>query len=179
MLLLMRMLHPTFVMLGHLLVAGVAMGFAPRPDFLTPATSSHRASAPPREHLSTSIPSSGGFDGVADTTRWEYNLQRGWLNAKVYSDGTRHTFGHAPNGWLMSYISARLITATYGRDAAGQLCTKLFSDDTPGVTNTWNQRDLVIAVQDAAGLRANVFDAGSRLLSTVVSGPASHALTIA
>ncbi|MFZ4394269.1 MAG: phospholipase effector Tle1 domain-containing protein [Kiritimatiellia bacterium] len=127
----------------------------------------------------SAAPPSGGFDGVSDTTRWEYNLQRGWPEAKVYSDGTRHTFGHAPNGWLMSYRSARLITATYRRDAAGQLCTKLFSDDTPGVTNIWNQRDLVIAVKDPAGLRTNVFDAGSRLISTVVSGPASHALTIA
>jgi hypothetical protein len=54
----------------------------------------------------------------------------------------------------------------------------LYSDATPGVTNTWNGRDLVIGVADAAGLRTNQFDAGSRLVSTVVSGVVNHALAI-
>ena len=121
---------------------------------------------------------SGDFSGIPDQTRWEYNL-RGWPVAKVYADGTRHTLGYQANGWLASRTDARNISTAYGRDAAGQLRTKIYSDSTPGVTNTWNQRDLVIAVADAAGLRNNQFDAGSRLVSTVVSGVVNHDLTIA
>ncbi len=118
------------------------------------------------------------FNSISDATRWEYNLQRGWPTAKVYADGTRHAFGYQANGWLASRTDARSISTAYGRDAAGQLCTRLYSDGTPGVTNTWNQRDLVIAVTDAAGQRTNQFDAGGRLTSTVVAGPVNHGLAI-
>jgi RHS repeat-associated protein len=81
----------------------------------------------------------------ARVTTWNYDGQRGWLNNKVYADGSGPAYAYTPAGRLQTRTWARTdangnpITTTYGYDNAGGLTNIFYSDTTPSVTNNYDR----------------------------------------
>ncbi|MBA4388777.1 MAG: hypothetical protein C0404_12405, partial [Verrucomicrobia bacterium] len=118
----------------------------------------------------TASPLSGGFAGVPDTTKWEYSPLRGWVTAKVYSDGTRHQILRSADGLVTNKVDARNVSTFYTRNPAAEVTVKRYSDGTPSVTNTFDLRGLVTNVVDASGNRAITYNERGQPVSIVATG---------
>ena len=100
-----------------------------------------------------------GLDGPGDVTTWQYSPERGWLEAKVYADGTAIRYSHQPNGRVERRTWARGLTTSYRYDAAGGLARIDYSDDTPDIVYQRDRLGRPYIITDALGTRTNAFAA--------------------
>ncbi len=103
-------------------------------------------------------------DPNGNVTKFAYDLDDR-LVGKTYADGKGLTFDYDLAGLLTSRVNARGITTTYTYDNNHNLLTTTYSDDTPGVTRTYDAFDRVATVSDGVGANGYAYDANSRLLS--------------
>ncbi len=98
-------------------------------------------------------------------TTWNYDPARGWPTEKRYSDNTGPRFIYSASGRPLSRTWARgaALTTTYGYNAAGDLTGVRYSDQTPGVTLSYDRTGRVTMAQDAAGTRAFTYHASGQL----------------
>ena len=91
-----------------------------------------------------------GNSGTA-TTRWNYDLYRGWQKSKDYPDaGTGQppaqegtggpVYTHTPAGRLATRLWKRGVTTTYSYSNGGDLQATDYSDSTPDVSYTYDRR---------------------------------------
>lgn len=87
-----------------------------------------------------------GSHSGARVTTWDYDSQRGWLKQKSYPDATTGnpsaigpTYEYTGAGRLASRTWVRGVSTTYGYDNAGSLTNIVYSDETPGVTNSYDR----------------------------------------
>jgi len=85
------------------------------------------------------------------TTRWNYDLYRGWLKSKDYPDAVTGqppaqggtggpVYTNTPAGRLQSRVWKRAVTTAYSYNTAGDLQTIDYSDSTPDVSYTHDRR---------------------------------------
>jgi len=92
------------------------------------------------------------------TTRWNYDIYRGWLTSKEYPDpitglpapststnGPSYTYSPAGRLATRTWVRSGL-TTTYSTNTAGDLYTITYSDTTPGTTNTYDRRGRLATV---------------------------------
>jgi RHS repeat-associated protein len=107
--------------------------------------------------------------GEAVTT-WNYHPERGWLDSKVLpattvtdSQGVETvasptvSYEYTEAGRVKVKTGARGITTTYGYTDAGELSTLTYSDNTPGVTFTYNREGRIHTVTDSAGVLTRTY----------------------
>ncbi|MDZ4199870.1 MAG: RHS repeat-associated core domain-containing protein, partial [Kiritimatiellia bacterium] len=102
-----------------------------------------------------------------DITQWLYDTATGALTNKLYSDGKGPSYTYTADGKLETRNWARGVTTTYTYDtccAAGSLKSVVYSDGTPGFTNTVDRLGRVVTVTDAQGTRTNVYSAATLAL---------------
>ena len=83
-----------------------------------------------------------GFASTAGArvTTWNYDAYRGWLTNKVYDGGTAGpSYSNTPAGRLAIRYWARGTNTTYSYNGAGDLATVIYSDSTPGITNSYDR----------------------------------------
>jgi YD repeat-containing protein len=80
-------------------------------------------------------------DWQEEDTSWNYDPQRGWLTAKNYAPTLATSYTYTPAGRLKSrrWSRANGISTTYSHNGAGDVSTVVYSDGTPGVTNTYDR----------------------------------------
>jgi len=103
-------------------------------------------------------------DPNGNTTTFDYDLDNR-LISKIHADGQGMSFGYDQTGLLTTRTNARSIVTTYTYDANHNLLSTSYSDDTPGVTNTYDAFNRLAGVQDGVGVHAYTYDANSRLIS--------------
>ncbi|MDZ4199220.1 MAG: RHS repeat-associated core domain-containing protein, partial [Kiritimatiellia bacterium] len=84
-----------------------------------------------------------------DTTQWLYDEPTGALTNKLYSDGKGPSYTYTADGKLETRNWARGVTTTYTYDdccAGGSLKSVVYSDGTPGFTNTHDRLGRVVTV---------------------------------
>jgi RHS repeat-associated protein len=90
-------------------------------------------------------------DSGAATTRWNYDLYRGWLASKDYPDASTGqppvqegtggpTYTYTGAGRASTRVWKRGITTTYGYNNAGDLATISYSDSTPRTTYGYDRQ---------------------------------------
>ena len=107
-------------------------------------------------------------DPNGNATSFGYDLDNRLIR-KTYADGKGLTFSYDADGLLSSRTNARGITTSYAYDANHNLLTTTYSDDTPGVTNTYDAFNRLTLVKDGVGTNAYAYDANSRL--AIFDGP--------
>ncbi len=112
----------------------------------------------------TASPSTG-----AASTKWKYN-ERGFVTNKVYADGNGPKYTYTAAGRLNTRAWARGITTTYAYNNAGELRTTVYSDGTPGVTNTYDRRGRLTGAVYGTNNAAMVYGDAGELLSETING---------
>jgi hypothetical protein len=117
-------------------------------------------------------------DSGTATTRWNYDLYRGWLASKDYPDASTGqppaqegtggpTYTYTAAGRLSSRVWKGGITTTYGCNNAGDLAAISYSDTTPGTTNGVDRRSRRIqVVRDGIPMALTDKDAAQPLTET-------------
>lgn len=90
---------------------------------------------------------------ASGTTTWSYHPQRGWLSAKTDAAEESTAYIYTPAGRTDTRTWARGVTTSYGYNDAGEQTDVTYSDGTPGVVNTFDERGRLDTVSDAAGTR--------------------------
>lgn len=103
-------------------------------------------------------------DPNGNATTFDYDLDNRLIR-KTYADGKGLSFRYDADGLLTTRTNARGITTAYTYDANHNLLTTAYSDDTPGVTNTYDAFNRLTLVKDGVGTNAYAYDANSRLAS--------------
>ncbi len=93
-----------------------------------------------------------GDTGRAVTT-WDYDAQRGWLNAKRYADGMGPSYSYTPGGRMRTRVWARGTTTTYRYAPGGDLAGVDYSDATPRVDFARDRSGRVTRITDGSGVR--------------------------
>jgi len=88
-----------------------------------------------------------------DRTAWLYDQATGLLTNKLYSDNKGPSYTYTPDGKLATRKWARGIVTTYGYDAAGQLTSVSYSDNTPGTAFSYDRLGRQTTITDAQGTR--------------------------
>jgi RHS repeat-associated protein len=105
-------------------------------------------------------------DPNGNITAFEFDLDNRPL-AKTYADGRGMSAQYDVGGLLTSRTSARGIVTTYSYDANNNLVTTMYSDGTPGMTNTYDSFNRLVAVYDGVGTNTYNYDANSWLTNSV------------
>ena len=105
-----------------------------------------------------------GDSGTAVTT-WTYDATRGWLLNQRHADRIGPAYTYQPSGRLRSRTWARapLLTTTYSYNAAGDLMTTDYSDETPDARITYDRAGRPKMITDASGVRNFAYHASGRL----------------
>jgi len=106
-------------------------------------------------------------DQNGNSTYFEYNRDNR-LVKKRFADGSSQNFTYT-NGRLIRSTNARGITTDYTYDRNGNLLTIRYSDDTPGVTITYDDYNRPVVLEDGLGVHRKSYDAASRVTS--IDGP--------
>ena len=104
------------------------------------------------------------IDPNGNTTTYAYDLDNRLTN-KTYADGKGTSLAYDQGGLLSGRTNARGIVTSYTYDANHNLLTTVYSDGTPGVTNTFDAFNRLIAVKDSLGTNSYTYDANSRRTS--------------
>jgi RHS repeat-associated protein len=104
------------------------------------------------------------------TTTWNYDPQRGWLNAKLYDDGNGPSYTYTLAGRLKTRLWARGVTTTYGYDNAGGLNGITYSDPTPAVTYIRDRQGRIINITDTAGSHVLTYGPADQPGSDTITG---------
>ncbi len=116
----------------------------------------------------------GGTNMAPDVTRWDYDARRGWQTNKVYADDRAVGQEYRGDGQVFMRIWARGVETIYGYDSAGSLTNIAYSDGTPGVALTLDRLGRPIVVQDAEGVRTNVYGGDGSLTHEILPGSAGE-----
>ena len=95
------------------------------------------------------------------------------MTAKRYDDNQGPTYTYTSAGRLATRVWARSVTPTYGLDNGGSQLTTVYSDSTPGVTNTVDRLGRVTQISSSSILQRDYNDAGLVLAERYSSGPLS------
>ena len=116
---------------------------------------------------------------IMDKTTWLHHPATGLMTNKVHADGHGPTYTYTTDGKLHTRTWARGIVTTYGH-ATGtrELLTTDYSDDTPSVTNIFEQTTgLLKSTTDASGTRSYTHNDKLQILSEIHSGLLTNTLT--
>jgi RHS repeat-associated protein len=118
-----------------------------------------------------------GVGASPATTTWQYKTNRGWLRLKGYANPS--TGAATTNGPLYSYTDAgrlqsrlwqRGVTTTYAYNTAGDLWKVNYSDNTPGLTNSYDRRGRLSAVIHTNRTVSWTYNDADRPLTETISG---------
>ncbi len=113
----------------------------------------------------TAYPSAG-----AASTSWKYDAYRGFMTNKLYADGKGPGYTYTPAGRLRTRAWARGITTTYTTNAAGHIVTLVYSDSTPGMTNTYDRRGQLVTVVQGTNTTTLTYNSAGQLLTETCNG---------
>src|ERR1043166_7081541 len=99
-------------------------------------------------------------DPKGNVTYFTYDLDNR-LVRKTYADGRSLAFRYDSGGLLTTRTNARGISTAYTYDANHNLLTTTYSDDTPGVTNTYDSFNRLTNIVDGVGRQIYGYDATS------------------
>ena len=108
----------------------------------------------------------------AATTTCNYDPYRGFLNSKVYTNGSGPSYTYTPAGRLKTRTWARgtITTNTYNPD--GGLAAVRYSNRTPGVTNGYDRRGRLVSINNGPTVTTvTLNDAGETLRESYSGGP--------
>lgn len=108
------------------------------------------------------------IDTNGNATTYEYDKDYR-LNKIIYPDGKYMAFGLDGDGLIATVTNGRGIRVAYTYDQNDNLVAKSYSDNTPGVTYTYDDYDRITKRQDETGAWLFGYDVNSRLIS--VDGP--------
>ncbi len=111
--------------------------------------------------------------GEGDVTIWSYIHQSTLLKAKTDASGKATTYTYWPSGHLKERIWARgggSLRTLYTYNDAGELKKIDYSDATPDVDYSYNDKGQVDVMTDAAGTHAYEYDALGQLEQDAVAG---------
>jgi RHS repeat-associated protein len=114
----------------------------------------------------TNFATSGG----TRVTTWSYDTYRGFLTNKTDAAGNSVSYTYTPAGRLASRIWARGTNATYSYNTAGDLATVIYSDTTPGITNTYDRLGRKTSVVCGGTTTTFVYNWANDVLSESYSG---------
>lgn len=112
-------------------------------------------------------------DPNGNVTTFAYNPDN-HLVSKTYPGGQRISFGYDIDGLLVTRTNSRGIVTTYGYDASHNLTNQVYSDGTPGVTNSYDSFNRLIRVIDGTGAKTYGYDANFRLVSSTGPWPSEN-----
>jgi len=125
-------------------------------------------------------------EDVGDTTVWEYQDLRGWLERKLYADGKGTNYTYKPSGRLETRTQARVdaagapVVTTYGYDANGQ--QNLVDYSSPGTSDVlyaYTRDGRVDTVTDVLGTRQYGYDPSTLLPeSETIPAPGGQSYTV-
>ena len=100
-----------------------------------------------------------------DKTQWVYDPATGLLTQKLYADGKGPSYTYTPDGSagrsgfkLATRTWARGVETLYSYDAADQLASVSYSDDTLDVSFTYNRLGQQLTAQSGTGIPVCVFE---------------------
>jgi YD repeat-containing protein len=115
----------------------------------------------------------------AETTTWNYDIYRGFLSNKVYSGSAAGPwYIYTPAGRLSGRTWARGVVTTNTYNAAGALATVRYSDGTPGVTNGYDRRGRLVAINNGPTVTSLTLNDAGELLSESYSGGPLNGISI-
>ena len=100
-------------------------------------------------------------------TTWIYN-SRGNLASKKYPNNNGPSYTYNADGNLLTRTWERNITTSYTYDNAGRLLTQSYSDNTPGITATYDYLDRIVSLTDASGTRNFTYNAQHLLVNETI-----------
>ncbi len=116
-------------------------------------------------------PSWPGSPGTADVTHWNYHEATGLLNSKTDAASQAVIYAYTADGKLATRTWARGVVTTYAYDEdTAELLHIGYSDDTQGVTYTYDRLGRVETVRDPAGFRTLAYDPNTLVLTTETYG---------
>jgi RHS repeat-associated protein len=114
----------------------------------------------------------------ARVTTWNYDPYRGWLTSKAYADGQGPSYSYTPAGRLVSRTWARGVTTAYAYDSAGGLTNIVYSDSTPGVTNSYDCLGRLSSVACGEMTDTLTYNYANQLLSESFTGGPLDGLSV-
>jgi RHS repeat-associated protein len=118
-----------------------------------------------------------GVGASPATTTWQYETNRGWLRLKGYanpSTGAATTngpvYGYTDAGRLQSRLWQRGVTTTYAYNTAGDLWKVNYSDNTPGLTNSYDRRGRLSGVIHTNRTVSWTYNDADRPLTETIGG---------
>jgi len=104
------------------------------------------------------------MDPNGNATTWTVDAENR-MTHKTYADGKGLSYAYDLAGLMTNRTNARGIATTYTYDANENRLTITYSDDTPGVTNSYDAYNRLIQVVDGIGISTYTYDADPRLLT--------------
>ena len=100
-------------------------------------------------------------------TTWIYN-SRGNLASKKYPNNNGPSYTYNADGNLLTRTWERNITTSYTYDNAGRLLTQSYSDNTPGISATYDYLDRIVSLTDASGTRNFTYNTQHQLVNETI-----------
>lgn len=119
-----------------------------------------------------------GSPGSPDTTTWSFDEPTGLLTNQTDSAGNSVSFTYNADGFLFATLRARGASATNVYDELNDLTGKLYSDSTPAVLHTnQDRRGLPRGFSDASGSSSLAYDVLGRLTNQAWTSGVFNGLT--
>ena len=93
-----------------------------------------------------------------DQTRWLYDAATGLLTNKLYADAHGPAYTYTADGKLLTRTWVRGVVTAYGYDAAGQLETVSYSDNTPSTAFSYDRLGRQTTITDGTGSRSFTYN---------------------
>jgi YD repeat-containing protein len=122
----------------------------------------------------TNFATSGG----ARVTTWIYDPYRGFLTNKTDAASQKVSYTYTAAGRLASRLWARGTNTAYSYNTAGDLATVIYSDSTPGITNTYDRLGRKNSVACGDTTTSFAYDLANDVLSESYSGGILGGLTV-
>jgi RHS repeat-associated protein len=116
--------------------------------------------------------------GGAAVTTWNYDALRGFMTNKAYADGKGPCYTFTAAGRLKSRLWACGVSSTNFYDNAGGLVAVIYSDLTPGVTNSYDRLSRLITTFSGGTTDTMTYNDADEPLSEAFSGGPLNALSV-